>query len=182
MPEGRIPEDRLGIQLVNATQFYIVTARAMSVLSVQSIVARPPFLPVHATFRNDRPYTLHGFEASAHECRPFIGCGPFCIDEQRTDRTTIVLRRNDYFWNCSNVHFARIEMKRWNESMEYLKYYEGALDLYGSPACEFVSGRGTMRGCKYQPLDAIYMLIFDTRHPVWRHELLRQTVAHSIGT
>ncbi len=180
--ERQVSEQDLGIGLIESTKFYIITSRLVSESFLTSIVARPPFLPVHSSYRGMVPYELHGFENTSQELLPYIGCGPFCIDVKRTDPSTIFLCRNDLFWNRQYVYFKTIEMKRWNEQMEYLQYQDGQLDICGSPNCEFVSGRARMKGEKCQPVDSVYMLIFDTRHPVWKHQLLRQTIAHCIGT
>ncbi len=168
--EGTLPPDALGLELVSETCFKITLEKPLPYFT--QLLALPIFFPVNP--RIDEP----GYKGG------LITNGPFQI-KNKVEKSTIVLEKNNRYWDAAEVKLAGIEMVMVDGNTEQLMFEKGDLDWAGSPlstvSLEMVPELKKSGTLHVNPLLGTKFIRVNVSRGVLGNMTLRQSLARTIN-
>lgn len=115
--QKELPEDSLGIRVLNSREFEIELEQASPAFMYQ--LSTPLFFPVPEKYE---PSQAGG-----------VSCGAYYLSSWQHQKQ-LVLKKNSYYWDAKNVHLDEIRcMILPDENTQLIMFSEGLLDFCGSP-------------------------------------------------
>lgn len=171
---GLVGLEEVGIKAKNKDTLIVELSRPNPCFL--SLTAYPAFLPVPSQHENQFENIL--------KSDSIITNGPFQIERIKAN-TEIVLKKNNRFWNASEIHLDAIHIAMISNGVTAWKMFEqGELDWIGGAVSPIVTDcySKSDRYCiQYIPTNATTFCAFHTEHPYLSNIHLRHALSLSIN-